>query len=204
MILFQEQDLVEGDFCFNRHSMEVIQKHSVLKLASEEGLLEATIDSKIYKFAHDKIREVLYEDLMPDLLERQHLHRRIGHLIWEYLKSGHAFQESDEWSIFLAANNVNNALTLIDDSYERYKTVSINLSAGKAAVAKLDFSLASVYLCTALDLLEGYVSWEFHYELCIDLFSTAAEVEKINSRYDRSDELVKKILKKEKNCRIKS
>jgi predicted ATPase len=195
-IFFEEQDLIQGEFSFERLSMQVIQDQVVnsLTLASSEGLLETTADQKVYKFAHDKIRDVLYDDLMPDSLERQHLHRRIGFLIRESLNGEDLHQEIDKYSIFLAANNLNRAIDLIDNVDERYDTILLNFKAGKVAMNKLDFSLASEYLRVAINLIKTESSWDSHYELTIKLFSIAAEVEKINSCYERSNDLTTEIL----------
>jgi predicted ATPase len=197
LILHEEQDMIEGEYSFERHSMEEIRKRIsfALVLATEEGLLESTIDSTVFKFAHDKIRQALYEDLMPDHGERQLLHLRIGQLILESLKSHHNSQICDERSIFLATNNLNRALNVIETLDTRVEIARLNLRAGKSAIAKSDFVLASEYLRAALQLLPPTTSWTSHYDLCMDLFCIAANVEKILGCYDRCDELVKEILK---------
>jgi predicted ATPase len=171
-----------------------------LMLACDEGLLETISDSKkkAYKFAHDKIRQVLYEDLMPDTVERQFLHQRIGFLVWEAFNVKQKFQASNDWAVFLAANNLNCALNVIENDVIIHKTVNINLLAGKAAMAKSDFRLALEYIRVALKLLDDNPCWESQYELCINLYSRGAEVEMINACYERSDYLLTELFKRAK------
>jgi predicted ATPase len=199
-ILYEEQDMIEGEYSFDRYSMENIQKQISIALAQacNEGLLEKLLDLShaTYKFAHDKIKQVLYEDLMPDLLERQLLHQRIGKLVWESLKHS---QSNDDSRIFLAANNLNCSIGNIDDSSTLYEVVAINLSAGKTAMSKSDFPLAAEYLRVALSLLDENVDWKSHHEMCIELYSTAAEVEMINACYEQSDALLNKVFLRAKS-----
>jgi predicted ATPase len=203
IILFEEQDMIEGEYSFERRPIEAIQDqlHMALTLASKEGLLETVGDFKdnFYKFAHDTIREVLYEDLMPDITERQLLHQRIGFLIWNFLKGRNETFLLDDWSVFLAANNVNGALKLVDSNETIHEILLINLSAAKAACLMSDYSLAGEYLRVAIDLLKDETRWDTHYELCIDLYTTAARVNMINACYDKSNELVEEILKRSRS-----
>ena len=203
IILFEEQDIIEVEYSFDRHSMDSVQSQVslALMLACEEGLLETISDTKknAYKFAHDKIRQVLYEDLMPDTTERQLLHQRIGFLVWEAFNVKQKFQASNDWAVFLAANNLNCALNVIDNLDTIYKTVNINLVAGRAAMAKSDFRLALEYLRVAVKLLDENPCWESQYELCINIYSTGAEIEMINACYDRSDYLMTEIFQRAKS-----
>jgi predicted ATPase len=202
-ILFEEQDMIEGEYSFNRHSRESIQfqVNTALIQASEEGLLEpiSDLEQSSYKFAHEKIRQVLYEDLMPDLVERQHLHQRIGFLIWENLKHQTKMYEFDSKYIFLAANNVNCGVNLADNEDIVYDLVNINLAASKNAMNKSDFSLASDYLHVARTLLDNGNSWETHYELWFEVYSTAAKVDMITACFERCDIIVSEIIKRSKS-----
>jgi predicted ATPase len=200
IILFEEQDIIEVDYSFDRHSMESIQNQVsfALMLACDEGLLESISDAKkkAFKFAHDKIRQVLYEDLMPDSLERELLHQRIGFLVWEAFNVKQNFQALNDWAVFLAANNLNCALNVVDNLNTIQKTINVNLVAAKAAMTKSDFRLALEYLRVAIKLHEENLCWESQYELCVDLYSTAAEVEMINASYERCDILLSKLFQR--------
>jgi predicted ATPase len=194
-ILFHEQDMIETEYSFNRMPIEKIhnQINVALKIACSEGLLETDSETKgnVYKFAHDTIRQVLYEDLMPDLVERQLLHQRIGVLIYEAIKSG---QASDDMSIFLAANNLSFALNpCMNDSDVTNEILCINFLAGKAAVRKSDFPLASEYLQTAIRVIESNDFWKSKYDLCIEIYTLCAEVEMVNANYTISDACTKEI-----------
>jgi predicted ATPase len=191
-IVYEEQDTIATDYSFQRHSKQVIQERilSALTIAVDEGLLETTHQDDEFKFAHDKIQEVLYETLMPDEIERQLLHQRIGTLIWDSIKDM-AQTEINDWFVFLAADNLNRAINLVDYSGDRLYLVELNLIAGKLAIQKSDFFLAAEYLRIAVDLImQSARCWDESYDLCLELFNVAAETEKNVGCYTRSKELV--------------
>jgi predicted ATPase len=196
-IVFEEQDMIATEYSFERHLREVIRDRIVdaLKVALAEGLLETTPGSDEFKFAHDKIQQVLYEDLIPDDVERQLLHQRIGTLIWDSVKDKEP-SEIDDWFVFLAADNLNRAMELVDYSGTRYDLIELNLTASKLATRKSAFLIAAEYLRIAVGLLDGDTSWNNRYDLCIDLYSTAAEAEKNIACYGRSSVLIKEIHKR--------
>jgi predicted ATPase len=200
-ILYEEQDMIEGTYTFDRHSKEVIRGciDDALIIASKEGLVEKIADSIMYKFAHDSIAQVLYEDFMPDVCERQLLHRRIGYLLRESLRGDCKDQVNKDLIIFLATNNLNHALKAIDSSEDMYDIAELNLMAGKLAMEKSNFLQAAEYLGVAVNLVQSDDSWTSHYDFCIDLFSVAAEVEKVTAHYERSNDFVMKILARAKN-----
>jgi predicted ATPase len=195
MIVHEEQDMLEGEYSFERHSKEVIRERIVAALtkAVAEGLLVALPEVDHFKFAHDKIQEVLYETLMPDEMERQLLHQRIGTLIWDSVKDMPTSQVSD-WNIFLAAHNLNRAVKLIDYSGSRCDLIELNLAAAKRAIAKAAFGTAADYLRIAVALIQSDDSmWDNRYDLCIDVFRLAAETEVNAGMLPRSSVLVKEI-----------
>ena len=187
-IVYEEQDTIATDNSFQRQSKQVIRECilSALRVAVDEGLLETTHEDDEFKFAHDKIQEVLYETLMPDEVERQLLHQRIGTLIWDSVKEMEQSQ-IDDWFVFLAADNLNRAINLVDYSGDRLYLVELNLIAGKLSINKSAFLLAAEYLRIAVDLiLQSTVCWNENYDLCLELFNTAAETEKNVGCYTRS------------------
>jgi predicted ATPase len=195
-ILYEEQDIIAAEYTFRRQTKDVIYQWitSALEIGVEEGLLEkTTIDNHRYKFAHDAIQEVLYEILMPDETERLLLHQRISILIWDSVKD---VKESkiDDWIIFLAADNINRAVSLADYSGDRYYLTELNLAAAKRLIDKSAFHLAAKYLRLAVDLLlESRTCWEERYDLCLDLFNTAAGTEKVVGCYTRCAKIVSEI-----------
>jgi predicted ATPase len=195
MIVHEEQDMVEEEYSFERHSKEVIRERIVAALteAVAAGLLETMPEADHYKFAHDKIQEVLYRTLMPDEMERQLLHQRIGTLIWDSVK-GMATPQISDWNIFLAAHNLNRAVDLVDYSGSRCDLIELNLTASKRAIEKAAFGTASEYLRIAVSLVQGdKLLWDCRYDLCMDVFSLAAETEKNAGMFTQSSVLVKEI-----------
>jgi predicted ATPase len=195
MIVHEEQDMVEVEYSFERHSKEAIRERIVaaLTMAVAAGLLETMPEPDHFKFAHDKVQEVLYETLMPDEMERQLLHQRIGTLIWDSVKNMDKPQVSD-WNIFLAAHNLNRAINLIDYSGSRCDLIELNLTAAKRAIEKAAFGIAADYLRIAVSLVESAVSlWDDQYHLCFDMFRLAAETEVNAGMLSRSSVLVKEI-----------
>jgi predicted ATPase len=190
-IVFEEQDTIAPEYSFEHESKETIREWivSALDVAVKEGLLEKISHHDEYKFSHDSIQEVLYEGLMPDEMERQLLHQRIGTLIWNSVKDKKV-SEIDDCFIILAADNLNRAIYIVDYSGDRYSLIELNLLAAKRIIQKSAFLLASEYIRLAITLLQPDVSWEERYDLCLDLFNTAAETEKNIGCYSRSAELI--------------
>jgi predicted ATPase len=71
----------------------------------------------------------------------------------------------------------------VDYSGSRYELIELNVIAAKRATAKFAFIVAAEYLRVAVGLLEGDRSWDEHYDMCIDLYSTAAKAEQSISCY---------------------
>jgi predicted ATPase len=192
MIVHEEQDIIASDYSFQRISKQVIRERiiSSLKIAVEEGLLEKTDIDDDYKFAHDKIQEVLYETLMPDETERQLLHQRIGTLIWDNVKDNEKSQ-IDDWFVFLAADNLNRALSMVDYSGDKYYLIELNLIAAKRTIQKSALLLSAKYLRIAVDLvLRNEICWSERYDLCLEVFNTAAEIEKNVGNHTRCADFI--------------
>jgi predicted ATPase len=190
-IVYEEQDTLATEFSFDRKPKQAILEWitSALKVAVDEGLLEKTSQMDNYKFAHDKIQEVLYETLMPEEIERQFLHQRIGTLIWDSVQPEERNQVND-WYVFLAADNLNRAADLMDSPEDGFYLVELNLIAAKRMIQKSAFLVASEYLRIAVNTLDLNFCWDERYDLCLDLFNTAANVEKIIGCYSQCEKLV--------------
>ncbi len=195
MIVYEEQDMLQAEYSFERHSKDVIHKRIVaaLQLAVAGGLLETMPEADHFKFAHDKIQEGLYETLMPDATERQLLHQRIGSLIWDSVR-GLPMSQIDDWYIFLAADNLNRAIGLVDYSGTRFDLIELNLTSAKRAIEKAAFDTACDYLRIAMSLLQGDSSlWDDRYELCMEVLITAAETEKNRGMFSKSNDILSEI-----------
>ena len=98
-----------------------------------------------------------------------------------------ASSQIDDRYIFLAADNWNRAVRLVEHSDERYDLIELNRTAAKRAIEKAAFGAAADYLQVAVTLIQGdSSSWDDRYELCIDVFTAAAETEKNRGMYSRS------------------
>ncbi|KAI2505092.1 hypothetical protein MHU86_9368 [Fragilaria crotonensis] len=195
MIVHEEQDMIEMEYSFERHSKEVIRERIVaaLTMAVAAGLLETMPGVDHFKFAHDNIQEVLYETLMPDEMERLLLHQRIGILIWDSVK-GVAKSQASDWHIFLAAHNLNRAFDLIDNTGSRCDLIELNLTAAKQAIEKAAFDTAADFLRIAVSLVQSDDSlWDDRHDLCIHVFHLAAETEMNVGMFSRCSVLVKEM-----------
>jgi predicted ATPase len=193
-IVHEEQDMLDAEYSFEKHSVDVVRERiaAALKMAVAVGLLETMPEAGHFKFAHDKIQEALHEGLMPDEMERQLLHQRIGTLIWDSVRC--MLSQTDDWYVFLAADNLNRAVGLVDYSGTRYDLIELNRIAAKRAIKKAAFGAAAEYLRTSVSLLQGDLSsWDDRYELCMDTFTVAAETEKNAGMFSRSSALVNEI-----------
>ncbi|MEB3151616.1 MAG: serine/threonine-protein kinase PknK, partial [Sphaerospermopsis sp.] len=146
-----------------------------------------------YKFFHDRVQQAAYL-LIPDN-EKESTHWYLGQLIYEYTKNRD--KKELEEKIFIIANQLNVAQTIIDTAreLEKYQLVQLNLIAGHKAKLSTAYEAAIKYLRFALELLPAN-SWQTHYHLTLNLYLEAVEVEFLNINFDRAETYIKIVQQK--------
>ncbi|MDP5016106.1 MAG: serine/threonine-protein kinase PknK, partial [Dolichospermum sp.] len=125
-----------------------------------------------YKFIHDSVQQAAYS-LISDV-DKSATHLKIGQLL---LKNTNAAEWEEK--IFEIVNQLNIGITLINNQTEKYELAKLNLIAGCKAKSSTAYEAAIRYLKIGLELL-AVDSWEYEYELTLNLYVEAVEAEYLN------------------------
>ncbi|MFB2919838.1 trifunctional serine/threonine-protein kinase/ATP-binding protein/sensor histidine kinase [Aerosakkonema funiforme] len=157
-------------------------------LLEEDSRAALTFDrvNVSYKFLHDRVQQAAYS-LIPEERKKE-THLKIGQLL---LKNTNPEERKE--NIFALVNQLNFGTDLIACEEEKYELAELNFIAGQKAKAATAYEPALKYLNVGLELL-GADSWQSHYELTLNLYLEAAEVEYLNINFERSAILADTIL----------
>ncbi|MEX3940317.1 AAA family ATPase [Paraburkholderia sp. BR10937] len=120
----------------------------------EAGLSEAVdaqllnLNDELYAFAHDRVRDAVYNGLRFD--ERETGHLEIGR---ELLASRE--YQAQSISVFVVANQLNEAVSIVTAPEQRHQFAMINLEAARSAKEATAYASAISYLLHARTFLQG-------------------------------------------------
>ncbi|KAL7556267.1 hypothetical protein ACA910_006332 [Epithemia clementina (nom. ined.)] len=172
------------------HQVQLQGLQSVLDHAVEVGILIRPKGQDAYMWAHDKLQAVAYSLIPPRY--RPVLHLKLGRTLWQMSQEEYP---DEEWMVFMAADQMNRYSELVqqeqqnelldDDSKQNHETTTEVLGAEVATLCleAARLSLAKSALYPAYDMLKAGVKhlnvpnkWKNHYDLCLNLYSTVAEL----------------------------
>jgi predicted ATPase len=130
-----------------------------------------------YRFAHDLIQEAAYKLISSQ--ERQAFHLTIGRELWKSFDN----IEELEGHIFIILGQIRDGADLITYQEERNDVAALCLRAGELAICSSSFQTASEYLLLGVSML-GEACWQEEYELSLELYNAAAEVEYCIANFD--------------------
>ncbi|QLE56613.1 ATP-binding sensor histidine kinase [Nostoc sp. TCL26-01] len=159
----------------------------------------ANYQSSKCQFIHDRVQQAAYNSIPEN--HKQSIHWQIGKL----LVNNTPITERED-KIFEIVNQLNIAIPLIlNQPYdiqsiieERYNLAQMNLIAGTRALASTAYLVAIKCLTTGIDLLTND-SWENHYQLTLDLYTTAAEAAYLNGSLSQMEKFIEVVLLKANN-----
>ena len=154
-----------------------------------ENYLEST-KSISYIFLHDRVQQAAYS-LIPEY-EKKQLHLQIGRLLLRNIG-----EDELENKIFDIVNQLNQGSTFITEQLEKYELAKLNFQAGKKAKNSTAYEAALIYLETALKLLSSD-SWKIQFNLTLEIYTEALEVEYLNAQFDRAETLSSIVLENTK------
>ena len=170
---------------------------TVLDNAVKVGILIRPKGQDTYMWAHDKLQTVAYSLTKP--CQRYKLHLKLGRLLWEMS----SVYPDEEWMVFMAADQMNRFSENQHYSKNNQEPLGAEVAALCMEAARL--SLAKSALYPAYDMLKAGVkhmdvpgNWKAHYDLCLNLFSTVAE---LSGQLGEEDEALKAIQEVESNAR---
>ena len=145
------------------------------------------VDAGKWRFAHDQTQKASKALISPQDMETFHL--VVGRKLWNNLPK----PVLDDY-IYEVVEQLRLGARMIRDEKERTRLALFLLESGRMAAKASSFVQASIHLNLAIELLPPF-HWRDHYSLCIDLYSSAAEVEYCNSNFARMNELIDKVSK---------
>jgi predicted ATPase/signal transduction histidine kinase/tRNA A-37 threonylcarbamoyl transferase component Bud32 len=165
--------------------LPAIQQGLVLPISELQAVGSKVIDSQIlilnHKFLHDRVQQAAYA--LIDDNQKKVVHLKIGRL----LLSNTPTEERAE-KIFDFVAHLNQGWDLIKDEKEKLQLTQLNLEAGQKAKDEIAYASAREYLAIGKNILPINF-WEDNYELAFALYKELAEVEYLNSNFDKSEEL---------------
>lgn len=129
----------------------------------------------------------MYE-LIGDETAQNMLHYKIG----ENFKTMYKETSNDQY-LLLAVHQLNRSSSLIESDEERLSLIELNSQAASVAKESADIENVASMLRKATELAKPSF-WRFYYDLMLDIFNLAAEVEFSMGHTEVSDELINVIL----------
>jgi predicted ATPase len=172
----------------------------LLDIAVTAGLLENTAGKHRYQFVHDRVREAAYS-LLP-ASERKKTTLDIGKCL---IRLASNTTLSEEWMLFTGIDNINSLpMDMIEETFGLPVLIELNHTAGTKAATRSAYSDAASYLQKALEMISTIPSrWESHYDLCLQLYVFAANVDFSIGRFDRAHRSLDEVLSKARSRRDK-
>ncbi|MEO8400344.1 MAG: serine/threonine-protein kinase PknK [Gammaproteobacteria bacterium] len=162
--------------------LEVMQQDFILPL--DEAYKFAGTDPAInasYVFLHDRVQQAAYSLLNQD--EKKNLHLKIGRHLQQKLST-----DKQEEMLFDIVNQLNLSVDLITNEKERIELAYLNLRVGKKVTASAAYPVALDYFHLGLQLLPKN-AWETHYDLSLQLYTSAAEMAYLCDNFVESAQL---------------
>ena len=157
-----------------------------LQEAEKLGLVVFLPEHGGYRFAHDGMQQAAY-NLVP-AEERAEFNLRLGRRLWRSSSS-----KAQRENIFLIVSLLSQGQSLLSDRKERVAVAKLHLIAAQKAVSISAFSDAAMYLEGGLELMPDD-RWKSEYQLTLQLYSTAAEVQASIANFQRVEELIAEVL----------
>jgi hypothetical protein len=143
----------------------------ILRQVSQKGFMIDIAGSTMFRFAHDKIQEAVYE-LMTEQQRREN-HMRLGlALCIQTLDNSVDHEEL----FFAAVNQINEGgPTAVHEPSQKNVIAQLNLKAGRRSIDLSDYNSAFTLFMYGISFL-GVEHWLSSYELSLDLYNELADV----------------------------
>ena len=155
---------------------------------------------RTYRWVHDNIQEAALSILGSES-DRKKVKHKVGEVLFAKLSA-----EELQRRIFIVANllNVDDAVTLSRTEMDPIQIANVNLQAAEHAVLLSAFESASTYARQAMTVLSLEQNcWSMHYDLCLTLYSLAAEVENCLGNSENVEVYCNEVLERCKDLPIK-
>jgi predicted ATPase len=96
-------------------------------------------------------------------------------------------------------------MDMIEETFGLPALIDLNHAAGMKAAARSAYSDATSYLQKAIEMISTIPSrWKSHYELCVDLYVFAANVDFSIGQFDRAHRSIKQSMPRRKPAPYKT
>ncbi|MBD2151620.1 GAF domain-containing protein, partial [Pseudanabaena sp. FACHB-1277] len=154
----------------------------------DTNVIAPTDANATYKFLHDRVQQAAYS-LIPVESEAE-IHLKIGKLI----QQSYSKIELEE-RLFDLVGHLNQGQSLITEPIEREALAKLNLKAAKRARMSTAYAAARIYLEKGIDLLQEN-SWQYQYELTVDLYLTSVEASYLSGDFAGMEQQADLVLQK--------
>lgn len=155
-----------------------LSTRAFVAMAEREGVLMMDRRKKGVRFGHDKIQEAALE--LVEGRELSKLGIQLGRLFMESFT-----EEEQERNIFIIVNLLTVDPTSVMTDENRIFLVALNLKAGVRSLRSTAVASATGYMECAIALLPD-CPWNEHYDLCLELHSTAAQAHFSNGEFEKA------------------
>ncbi|MBE9209720.1 AAA family ATPase [Nostoc sp. LEGE 06077] len=144
------------------------------------------VKNVLYRFLHDRVQQAAYS-LIPEA-QKQATHLNIGKLLLSKIS-----EQELENRLFDIVNQLNIGIKLVKDPCQKEQLAQLNMRAGNKAKTATAYSAAVSYLNTGVMLLR-VDSWQSQYELTLKMYESLAELEYLNTNFEKSKYLIEQTL----------
>lgn len=147
-----------------------LSQHDLLSEAVKAGVIMRRRVKGKFRFAHDKFKEAAYRSSAGDISQKE-IHYKIGSFLLRTVD-----ENNKDQMLPLAASQLNRSLDLICDDNEKMRMAELNVRAAKCVIMQSAFFPASSFLESALSIVNECGSWNYHYNLKIEILKMLADV----------------------------
>jgi len=179
--------------CFTGKQRNEGSVHDCLMRLEADGLINKV--GTVYRFGHDLIWQAAYA-LTPSS-KQQSMHLHVGR---QLVRNGNERERTKMGPTI--ADQLNRGIELITDNAERMLLAKINLQVGQKELSSMSFLPASIYLLQGSTLVRDE-DWEDHYNMCLQLFTSCAEVQLALGNSSESISLATQVLSRARSLQDK-
>ncbi|KAL7569041.1 hypothetical protein ACA910_021320 [Epithemia clementina (nom. ined.)] len=148
-----------------------------------EDTITATNNNKSFEFAHDGVKDVVYNLIPPN--EQEKFHYQLGRRLWKAYpaeKLLHTDHPGDD-IMYLIVDQLIMGQSQIKSKREQSAVAKLCLQSGIMAMRQSSFRTAYTYIMQGIQLL-GPQRWQDDYHLCLSIYNFAAEVAYCTAKFD--------------------
>jgi predicted ATPase/signal transduction histidine kinase len=160
--------------------------HAALWEAVHAGLV--VHQGNAYRFLHDRIQQAAYS-LIPEE-QRAEVHLSIGRALLASMTADGLAEH-----LFDVANQLNRGAALLIDRDEKAQVATIDLRAGRKAMASAAHASARAYFSVGMALLDEK-DWASNYDLTFSLWLERAECEFLSGNFENAERLIVALLQR--------